>query len=377
MENKVKGMHNHSTNNGRFKKGSIPANKVDLTGQRFGMLVVIERIKPTRLGERTKYLCHCDCGQDKIISGDKLPSGHTKSCGCLKHRIKNIKGQRFGRAVAVEHVGFNKHGSALWLCKCDCGVEFKAPVNGLTSGQNKSCGCLRIDRLRDWHKENREDLTGNRYGRWVVLKLSKKYTAKELRSKGGFMWECKCDCGTIKEVHSGSLKRGATLSCGCVNHVLPPGEYSQIKTENEKRRAYCKYLTDSYVRGSLKATGYLKDEITPEMVITKRLQIIESRLLKQSEALQAKHKIKLKEKAKIRHRKWCEQNKEHVNKTARERAYNKLYPGAIRWHLLRTYSEVSDEMVEMVRQRRLMKRTLKQFKEWREENESDSADVQG
>lgn len=58
----------------------------DLTGQRFGRLVVIERvdshIQPS--GQRkTRWLCKCDCGNEKIVSSSQLKSGMTKSCGCL------------------------------------------------------------------------------------------------------------------------------------------------------------------------------------------------------------------------------------------------------------------------------------------------------
>lgn len=37
--------------------------------------------------------------------------------------IKNIKGQRFGRLVALEPTGFRDphNGCVMWLCRCDCG----------------------------------------------------------------------------------------------------------------------------------------------------------------------------------------------------------------------------------------------------------------
>lgn len=59
------------------------------------------------------------------------------------------------------------------------------------------------------------DLTGMRFGRLVVL-----YKVENYVSPKGYTqtrWLCKCDCGTEKIVHSGSLKRGLTISCGCYN----------------------------------------------------------------------------------------------------------------------------------------------------------------
>lgn len=55
------------------------------------------------------------------------------------------------------------------------------------------------------------DLTGNRYGRFVVLKRSEKATKSH-----DVHWVCKCSCGTIKDILSGTLKNGTTKSCGCL-----------------------------------------------------------------------------------------------------------------------------------------------------------------
>lgn len=59
----------------------------DLTGERFGMLTVIERA-PTRYSKlgnpTTRWLCKCDCGRMKDIAANALTAGHTRSCGCMK-----------------------------------------------------------------------------------------------------------------------------------------------------------------------------------------------------------------------------------------------------------------------------------------------------
>lgn len=56
---------------------------IDLTGQRFGRLTVIERA-PNK-GKRTVWLCRCDCGNEKEIRQEDLHSGKTVSCGCYLH----------------------------------------------------------------------------------------------------------------------------------------------------------------------------------------------------------------------------------------------------------------------------------------------------
>ena len=52
----------------------------DLTGQRFGDLVVLE-ITPERKNRQVVWKCQCDCGNITYVVGQALRSGHTKSCG--------------------------------------------------------------------------------------------------------------------------------------------------------------------------------------------------------------------------------------------------------------------------------------------------------
>jgi len=62
------------------------SNLIDLTGKRFGRLIVIERSGSDKRGN-SMWLCKCDCGTEKVIRGEKLNSGQTKSCGCLMREL--------------------------------------------------------------------------------------------------------------------------------------------------------------------------------------------------------------------------------------------------------------------------------------------------
>lgn len=68
--------------------------KIDLTGQRFGKLVVLEEgipiINPN--GQRSiTWICKCDCGNEKIIRGTSLRNGSTVSCGCFhKEQVRTM-----------------------------------------------------------------------------------------------------------------------------------------------------------------------------------------------------------------------------------------------------------------------------------------------
>ena len=59
------------------------ANLVDRTGLRYGRLLVLKRTGNDK-HRHTHWLCHCDCGNDVVVSGNHLHSEATQSCGCLR-----------------------------------------------------------------------------------------------------------------------------------------------------------------------------------------------------------------------------------------------------------------------------------------------------
>ena len=65
-----------------------PANYIDMTGNRYGRLVVLGRNGNTNAGQ-AKWLCQCDCGEQTTVSGQQLRSGKTQSCGCLASKKKS------------------------------------------------------------------------------------------------------------------------------------------------------------------------------------------------------------------------------------------------------------------------------------------------
>jgi hypothetical protein len=60
----------------------------------------------------------------------------------------------------------------------------------------------------------RIDITGQKFGRWSVLRLS------HITKTGIAHWLCRCECGTERPVHAGSLRYGKTLGCGCLTAEL-------------------------------------------------------------------------------------------------------------------------------------------------------------
>jgi hypothetical protein len=54
------------------------------------------------------------------------------------------------------------------------------------------------------------DMTGERAGIWTVERRAGS------RPRGGALWECRCDCGTVRVVAGDALRSGKSASCGCV-----------------------------------------------------------------------------------------------------------------------------------------------------------------
>ena len=56
--------------------------KVDLTGKKFGRLTVVSKVN--RECGKSLWLCKCECGNVVNVTANRLKSGNTRSCGCLK-----------------------------------------------------------------------------------------------------------------------------------------------------------------------------------------------------------------------------------------------------------------------------------------------------
>ena len=118
----------------------------DLTGQRFGMLVALRYHGQVR--GRTCWVCRCDCGTERIAVASQLKDGVTWRCG--NHKGEDLQGQRFGRVVVVGRGDPDVRGRARWACACDCGEAATILGSSLKSGRTRSCGCLRVERTREW-----------------------------------------------------------------------------------------------------------------------------------------------------------------------------------------------------------------------------------
>jgi hypothetical protein len=126
--------------------------------------------------------------------------------------MEDLTGKRFGRWTVKEFVGRTKQSHDLWKVRCDCGTEKVTGGRYLRGGSSHSCGCLAAilsgSRITG-NSYRRKDLTGRRFGRYVVLEFAGK-------SGNHALFKCLCTCGTTKIVQGTSLLSGDTKSCGCL-----------------------------------------------------------------------------------------------------------------------------------------------------------------
>ena len=234
------------------------AGFIDLTGQQFGDLTVLEYA-----GDRN-WKCKCSCGNEVVVGGNGLRRGTTHSCGHDNPKaFKDITGQKFGEWTVLEP---DKQG--YWKCRCSCGTERSVGGWHLRGGRSKSCGhgktgfaapnfkeskdldikdfdiydgavinkwtvlsrvdaryvrcrcscgnerevsiwALKIGKSKSCGECSFEDLTGKQFGDWKVL-----------RYMGGSNWECECTCGEVREVNRRDLMYGKSKSCGSTVHRL-------------------------------------------------------------------------------------------------------------------------------------------------------------
>lgn len=142
-------------------------------------------------------------------------------------KTADLTGQRFGkwtveRPATEEEMRLRSRGF-LWFCRCDCGRTGLVTTGNLRGGQStrcKSCVELAID------------LSGQRFGRWTVLRRA---LPEEFRRRGsGAIWLCRCDCGNVGTVSGWALRSGGSRSCGCLRDELA-ADYGRRGAEIKKR----------------------------------------------------------------------------------------------------------------------------------------------
>lgn len=91
-----------------------------LVGEKFTRWTVIS--EESLPGERRRFLCRCECGNEKIVDGPSLRIGASRSCGCLigdtAKRVLTKHGDNRGNKPVPEYVAWTSMKNRCTNQKC-------------------------------------------------------------------------------------------------------------------------------------------------------------------------------------------------------------------------------------------------------------------
>lgn len=244
-------------------------------GEKINKWTLLYRTEDPR---RPMWVAQCECGNIGKIRGGKEITQQCTDCQHINAQ-RDYTGLRFSKLVVLNERE-RRNNKTYVKCKCDCGNETWVSTGNLTSGEVKSCGCL----SHIYHAKPLEDLTGKTFNDLTVIKYS-------ITKNGERYWQCKCKCGTIKDISTRSLTSGRVKSCGCRKFLDIQigdqfGELTVLqKVENKSENGSFIYLckcscgnlceVPSYhlKRGDWKSCGCNKNKSYGEINIKKLLTI--------------------------------------------------------------------------------------------------------
>lgn len=127
--------------------GCVKEQKRNIVGQRFGRLIAIE--EDVNRKNHVICQCDCGnttiVSRHNLIS-EKTRSCGCLQKESRYAKIDDLTGQRFGRLIVIDRAE-NQNGDIRYLCKCDCGTEKIFYAENLKRGLTTSCGCFRKEKL--------------------------------------------------------------------------------------------------------------------------------------------------------------------------------------------------------------------------------------
>lgn len=144
-------------------------------------------------------------------------------------KVIDMTGQTWGKLTVLERAENDKFGKAQWLCQCECGNTKIIVGASLRKGLTTSCGCHKLQKLKEYNETNVVNETGNVYGYLTVISRNED---PGLIKDGRAMWNCQCKCGNTCIVSGKLLRDGHVTSCGCRRQSLGEEAIEKILLQN-------------------------------------------------------------------------------------------------------------------------------------------------
>lgn len=232
----------------KIPKEGEKMKRIDMTGNKYGHLLVTKMMFGCGQSGKTMCECVCDCGNKVIMNAYSLRKeyAYPHHCGCMKAKYLsnqfdkmrvNLVGKRFG-SLTVTRMIYERNKQTLVECICDCGNTTVTKAVYLNNGDTKSCGCLQPIATSN---ANTKDFSGvvSDYGVEIVERDSQ-------TDRGVWLWKCRCgECGNIFVALPAKILSGHTTSCGCIRRssgeklIATYLKSSGIAYESEKRFSDC------------------------------------------------------------------------------------------------------------------------------------------
>lgn len=152
---------------------------VDLTGRKYGKLTVLRKTSERDSAGCVMWECLCECGMKKSFSTNVLNGGKVKTCGCGQNKLEDLTGRRFGRLTVVKLDKYSPIShSTRWICRCDCGNEKSVLASCLKTGKVTSCGCYSSEQKSKRSKTHGYGHKDRLYRIWSGMK-SRCYSAAD------------------------------------------------------------------------------------------------------------------------------------------------------------------------------------------------------
>jgi hypothetical protein len=144
------------------------SKRIDLTGKTFGNWTVVS------YATNYKWLCKCKCGVVKKVDGHTLRTGISNGCNsCAAKRNRPV--------------GTFKHSAETKTKLSQIGLGRPSPLKGIP-----------INRIQ----HNWIDHSNKVYNKWTILRYIK-----------NSYWECRCECGRVKQINIDNITSGKSKGC--------------------------------------------------------------------------------------------------------------------------------------------------------------------